>query len=113
MSDYNGWTNKETWLVKVHEFFDSEQIKEFLESHFNNEESNLSSYLCGVERALTLDLADWMEEYHDSLIEELGGLPSNSYVQDQLNCAIGSINWVEIAERYDQEIKEVLKNRDE
>ena len=110
MSDYNGWTNKETWLVRVHELFDSEQIKEFLESHVNN--GRLDDHIIannpqlgGVERALTLDLAEW--------IEELGLLPSNSYVQDQLNCAIGSINWLEIAEHYDQEIKEVLKNRDE
>ena len=117
MSDYNGWTNKETWLVRAHELFDSEQIKEFIEWHFNNEASThiaIANDLLhgGVERALTLDLADWMEEYHDELIEELGLLPSNSYVQDQLNCSIGSINWVEIAEHYDQEIKEVLKNRD-
>jgi len=118
MSDYNGWTNKETWLVRVHELFDSEQIKEFLEGALNDGRLNdhiiaNNPQLGGVERALTLDLAEWMEEDHDQLIEELGLLPSNSYVQDQLNCAIGSINWVEIAEHYDQEIKEVLNNRDE
>ena len=119
---YNGWTNRETWLVEVWDFFDYYQIREVLkdavmESGYEFMGRKSLAYdirydviandeaLGGMERALTLYLADWMKDYHDHCIEEATE-NLNPYIKDFI--ADHKINWVEIAEHYDEEIKEAL-----
>ena len=109
--EYNGWTNRETWLVGVWDFFDADTIKEALQNTTENPErigyeviAN-DEALGGIERALTLYLADWMEQEHDEFIEEATAT-LNPYIKDFI--ADQKINWLEIAGHYDEEIKEAL-----
>ena len=109
--EYNGWTNRETWLVGVHDFFDSDTIEETLQNTTENPErigyeviAN-DEALGGMERALTLYLADWMKDYHDQDIEEATE-NLNPYIKEFI--ADHKINWIEIAEHYGEQIKEAL-----
>ena len=59
---YNGWTNKETWLVNL-----------------------------------------WLGDMF-TVDQEAGNF--NGFVKDLLNCALGEIDYHEIAEHYDEEVLE-------
>ena len=114
--EYNGWTNRETWLVGVWDFFDADTIKEALQNTTENPErigyeviAN-DEALGGMERALTLYLADWMEQEHDEFIEEATAT-LDPYIKDFI--ADQKINWLEIAGHYDEEIKEALSAQKE
>jgi predicted RNase H-like HicB family nuclease len=114
--EYNGWTNRETWLVGVWDFFDADTIKEALQNTTENPErigyeviAN-DEALGGMKRALTLYLADWMEQEHDEFIEEATAT-LDPYIKDFI--ADQKINWLEIAGHYDEEIKEALSAQKE
>ena len=116
---YNGWTNRETWLVGVWDFFDVDDIKEALQHTLENPErigyeviAN-NQELGGIKRALTLYLADWLEHEHEDTLYELMEFDKlNGYLQDHINTSISAINWLEIAEHYEDEIKEALAARE-
>ena len=79
MSDYNGWANKETWLVNL-----------WLGDYFDSMKED------GVE--ITADL---IEETIDELMTpELEG-----FQLDMWNCAIGSVDYYELAKHYEEEGK--------
>ena len=108
---YNGWTNRETWLVGVHDIIDYDQVKEALEEAVSYGHAYAiiadDSGLSGEERALTLALSDWLKDYHESFLYDILDFEKiNPYIKDFTN--FGAINWLEIAEHYDQEIKEAL-----
>ena len=120
---YNGWTNRETWLVGVHDFFDYDEIKEVLKDTIDDKRYGYevianNPELGGLERALTLYLADWLEQSHEDTLYAEGYQDDpyktfnvqslNPYLMDHLNGSIERINWLEIAGHYDEEIKEVL-----
>ena len=110
---YNGWKNRETWLVNVHEFYDHEYVLEILESiainfHTNSKFSVIaeSEELGGRERALLLALAETLEEYFDDYIQdETWDLDKyNPMIRDLLTTATNRINWLQIAGHYSKEI---------
>ena len=110
---YNGWKNRETWLVNVHEFYDHEYVLEILESiainfHTNSKFSVIaeSEELGGRERALLLALAETLEEYFDDYIQdETWDLDKyNPMIRDLLTTATNRIDWLAIAEGYSKEI---------
>jgi len=74
---YNGWKNKETWLVNL-----------------------------WLGDSLQCDLEDGIEVTHyyiEELVEELARdfyESGNGFMVDLLNCAIGEIDFYEIAEHY-------------
>ena len=103
---YNGWTNRETWLVGVWDFFDHEQIMEVIANIVNEPEKFLLPKLPAF--SVTAGLAKWMEEYHDEFVEE-ETQNLNPYIKDHLS--FNKINWTEIARHYDQEIMEALKEK--
>lgn len=110
---YNGWKNRETWLVNVHEFYDYEYVLEILERiainfHTNSKFAVIaqSEELGGRERALLLALAETLEEYFDEHIQdETWDLDKyNPMIRDLLTTATNRINWLQIAEHYSKEI---------
>ena len=76
---YNGWSNKETWLVNL-----------WLGDVFTMDQ----------EEGLKIT-ADYIEEQVEMQIENSGGF--EGFMLDLLNCALGEINYHEIAEQYEQE----------
>lgn len=74
---YNGWTNKETWLVNLW-LGDSLQ--------------------CDLEDGQEID-AIYIEVLVDEMVED----SANGLITDLLNCALGKINYHEIASHYEIE----------
>lgn len=76
---YNGWKNKETWLVNLWLGY------------------TLSMYAeDGVEIT-----PDYIEELVEELVD--AEVSQNGLVADLLNCALGEIDYHEIAEHYETE----------
>ena len=84
MSDYNGWTNKETWLVNL---WLGDDLLE------RSEEGQIIT-------------AEFIRE----LVEELCAVDTTSveggFMLDMLNCALGEINYHELAQHYEPEERE-------
>ena len=115
VTTYNGWTNRATWLVGVWDFFDLDHVQQAIANIINGDAGTDSEInadivkISGLERAITVALAKWLENDHDYTLDELMGFDKlNGYLQDHLNPSIWDINWLEIAEHYDEEIKEAL-----
>ena len=85
MSDYNGWTNYETWCVKL--WIDND---EYLCNHWQPEVVRTAD---GVN-----DLEDTVKEFvtgpDSGMIPDLGA----TLAADLLNAALSGVNWREIAE---------------
>ena len=79
MTDYNGWTNYETWLVSL---------------WLNNEPGSQHD----LEQILKSEKLDYtagklIREY----IEENYQVPTTGLIADLVNAALDSVNWQEIA----------------
>lgn len=79
MANYNGWTNKETWLVNL-------WLGDMFQSMQDEGEQ------------ITADL---IEQTVDELVDESKN--SSGFVVDLLNCALGEINYDELAKFYAEE----------
>jgi len=77
---YNGWTNKETWLVNLW----------------------LGDSLTMDQESGTEITASYIEQFVDDIIADSGARGSG-FVGDMLNCALGEIDYQEIAEHYEEE----------
>lgn len=76
MADYNGWTNKETWLVNL-----------WLGANLE------------VDQESSIEItADYIEELVEFLLEY--DIMQHGFVRDLLNCALGEVNYDEIAAHY-------------
>ena len=76
---YNGWKNKETWLVNL-----------WLGDTFSTMQEE------GTE--ITEDL---IKEYVDEMIPE----STNGFLTDMLNCALGEIDYDELAAHYKEDVE--------
>jgi len=75
---FNGWTNKETWLVNL-------WLGDMLYEQAEEEEIT----------------AEYIEEMVDEMASALlDGPDANGFLTDLLNCALGEINYHELAEHY-------------
>jgi hypothetical protein len=108
---YNGWTNRATWLVGVWDFFDLDHVRQAIANIINGDAGTDSEInadivkISGLERAITVALAKWLENEHEDFMEETTAkLPP--YINDLIDDS--GINWLQIAEHYDEEIKEAL-----
>ena len=79
-STYNGWTNKETWLVNL-------WLGDFL--------------TMDQEDGIKIDAA-YIEQVVEDRIEDSGSRV-NGFVGDILNCALGEIDYDELASHYEED----------
>lgn len=77
---FNGWTNKETWLVNL-----------WLGDMFQ----------CDLEDGVEIT-PDYIETLVEELVHQTIGDPSG-FITDLLNCALGEINYNELASMYEME----------
>ena len=85
MMSYNGWKNKETWLVNLW----------------------IGDSLTMDQEAGTEITADYIEQLVDEMASALlDGPDANGFMTDLLNCALGEIDYHELAEHYDEEVIE-------
>jgi hypothetical protein len=81
MSGYNGWTNKETWLVNL-----------WLGDHFV-ELSELSEGGQIITAAFIRETVEYICESETKSVE-------GRFLMDILNCALGAINYDELERHY-------------
>ena len=74
---YNGWTNKETWLVNL---WHGDSLAEMQEAG-----EEITAYY--AQRMVT----DWLDDTRHKL---------DGFTNDMLNSAMVSVNWEEIASHY-------------
>jgi hypothetical protein len=93
---YNGWTNYETWLVKL--WLDNDQgsqqyWQEQAQSAFDGAEADETfTRKDNASFALRDQLKDWHEEI---AFEQVGR--NNGFVVDLLNASLSEVNWQEIS----------------
>ena len=103
MSEYNGWSNYETWNVAL--WLDNDQgtqdmVREWAEEAWKDAEEAQPPYLTR-ERHATRTLADQIEEY----IEENNPLAGDaSMYSDILTANLHEVNWAEIAKGAVEEV---------
>jgi len=78
MSEYNGWTNKETWLVNLWLGDDFVAL---------SEEGQI------ITEAFIRETVDELCETETKSVE-------GRFLMDLLNCALGEINYFELAQHY-------------
>lgn len=81
---YNGWKNKETWLVNL-----------WLGDTLTMDQES------GIEIT-----AEYIEQFVDEMVDnamDQGARSFNGFVMDLLNCALGEIDYFELAKHYEEE----------
>ena len=115
--EYNGWTNRETWVLNVWDYFPYETVKSVLEEQIIPDKLNDRDSLDTLNTIATNLLANWMQDYFN---EYVGEMLSTDVVGESLGFLrdlIGAnhINWRELAESHDELIGELVQqyvNRD-
>lgn len=79
---YNGWTNYATWRVNL----------EVLDGYCDNLAAD------GAEYNSIADLAEYLQEYAESVIFCTGTSEDNSLVANYAEAFVSNVNWYEIAE---------------
>jgi hypothetical protein len=101
---HNGWTNYETWLVKL--WMDNEEgsqtyWREQAKEALHNPGSHFSAVLTKEECA-SAALADSLMAAHEEALPELMA----GFASDLLNAAMCEVNWSEIAQGLIDDVKE-------
>ena len=104
MTEYNGWTNKETWLVtlwlmpEIEEYIVACNSDDTSSSYMQNMAKNIEEY---VGTRVFHNLSDEVGEDDPNYQVEIGGLTS-----DLLRMCLHDVNWYEIAEHVRSDAEE-------
>jgi hypothetical protein len=99
--EYNGWTNYETWLVKL--WLDSSES----DASRWQDETRQVWHCAFADKPFTksekakLILADLLKEHHDNAcldVLEAGTKSTATFYHDLMNAALSEVNWHEIAD---------------
>lgn len=98
--EYNGWTNYETWLVKL--WMDNE---EGTQRFFQEQAEQLLRDIDEDDRQheRISHLIDILKQYHEEALPKLEG-----FAADLMNAALSEVNWCEIAGSLLEDAKEVV-----
>ena len=104
---YNGWTNYETWAVKL--WIDNEQHsyhywRETAAEYLENPDSYLGNDLFSEEENATYRLSLLLKEEYEEAMPEVEGVWA-----DLLGAALSEVNWHEIASHMIADAKEALE----
>lgn len=86
MSDYNGWTNYETWLINV--WLDNDEMLH---------EMALDALRASPQESI-YDFGKRVREFVETLVME--EVPTFGLVADLLGAALSEVNWRELAEAW-------------
>jgi hypothetical protein len=96
---YNGWKNYATWLIALH--IDNDQaLHEHAITLVGNDD-------CEWGRAkAAIHLREW---FYELIVEIEERIPNNYLICDMINCTLGQVDWMEIADHYIETYREVTK----
>jgi hypothetical protein len=101
MSEYNGYTNKETWCVNLWMSEGSTELYEEMATGYLKEE--------GDEKLAIRELAEWFKrEIWESYPDGITGM-----MDDLLKSALNRVNWREIATNYIESAVEAVEQEKE
>jgi len=113
MSDYNGWTNYETWAVKL--WMDNEQEtqeywQEAAQDAWDSTGDKRPNVFMDRESNARSLLARRLRVEHDSQSDHPVFAASDGTVYaDLLNAALSEVNWYEIADSLLEEVEKEVK----
>lgn len=94
MSDYNGWTNYETWKLAT-EFVNDMDITDLFD---------MLGFEHGSEKPDIYEVKERLKAYVEEVfVDECGG---NDFIRDWAMVALGSVNYWELAEHMLQDIED-------
>lgn len=102
---YNGWSNYETWAVKL--WLDNDEgAYHMVRDHAASVLGDNTDDETGVDdEGFARDMAGWLREYHaDAAAAVLGD--GASVFHDLLNAALADVDWREIGAAYLEDAKE-------
>ena len=93
---HEGWTNYETWAVKLH--MDNDETAY---NYWRLLTTGIAEHANGPGRTAAGLLADHLKARHEEQLPELQG-----FAADLLTAAFGEVNWYEIAESLLEAVRE-------
>lgn len=93
---YNGWKNKETWLVNVHDIFEPRGDLEEIARRAYEEEGTRGAAIAAVEDAIDDEL-DQAQDYARELLDQ-GGHAGSVFLLDLLGVAFARVDTRRLAE---------------
>lgn len=97
--EYNGWTNYETWLLKLWQDNDEG------DQEYWREQAEECVKVDG-RRDAVISLADIMKDHYESAASDLVGV--TGFWSDLMGAALSEVNWHEIAEHWIEEAADAL-----
>lgn len=95
---YNGWSNVFTWAVSLHDIVDDEAAYDIVQRAYLRAYSPQNDWLGSDRESLVRNYAAYiLREYVEELIHDMGDEPTNLFVLDMYQHALGMVDWYELA----------------